>query len=78
MAPTSELADKQGSLRFATIWTGVNALLVLVGAARAVIAGSGTQPGATLAILLVFLLVTVIGLLRIRSLKRQIDGLKQD
>lgn len=77
MSPQSELADRQGSLRFATVFTGINALLVLLGAGRVAVGGPGTQPGATLAILLVFLLVTVIGVLRIRSLRREIDRLKQ-
>ncbi|MCK6503669.1 hypothetical protein L6R53_09770 [Myxococcota bacterium] len=72
MSTEPSLAEKQGSLRFVTIWTVVNALLVLLGAARVATAGPGTAPQVTLGVLGVIAVMVVVGVVRIQKLRAEI------
>jgi hypothetical protein len=72
MSTQASLAEKQGSLRFVTIWTVVNALLVLLGAARVATAGPGTAPQVTLGVLAVVAVMVLVGVVRIVKLRKDI------
>lgn len=75
MSTKSPLAQKQSALRFAMVWTGVNALLALAGMARIATAGLGSEPRITLGILAVVLLIVIVGLVRVQQLRREVDRL---
>lgn len=77
MSTKAALAEKQGSLRFVGIWTAINALLVLAGTARVAVAGAGSAPQVTLAVLAVVAIMVGAGVVRILKLRKEIEELSR-
>jgi len=72
--PSPSKTEIDRSIRFVTLWTVINGGLLAVGVYRAVAAGLGTEPGVGVGFLGLLVVMTAVGLWRIR----QLQGLRGD